>query len=156
MICHCEEDVRVRQLRAEDIEALRDMYLEEEEICMKIPSRYVDIWLKCMTEGYSVVAEVDGKLVGHAVVNPVGDGDVSLCIYVRRGYRSMGIGTALVKSLIDFCRRMGYRGIRVVTEKDNVRAINFFRKLGFRFLRAGYGYEMYLPIRSDRTSDLPP
>jgi len=151
MICQCRAEVRIRPLRDDELDRLKEMYMEEDEICMKIPSNYVDIWLKCLRDGYSVVAEAGGKIVGHAVVSPIGNGDASLCVYVRKGYRSMGIGTMLVRNLVEFCRSVGYRGIRVVTEKDNLRAVNFFRKLGFRYVRAGYGYEMYLPLRSDRT-----
>jgi len=161
MKCQCVpqklgEVVNIRPYKDSDWMKLREMYLESDEICMCVPSEYVDIWLKCMMDGYSVVAELDGKIVGHAVISPINDREVSLCIYVRRGYRSRGIGTALVKFLIKRCMKMGYHGIRIVTEKDNIRAINFFKKLGFRFVRAGYGYEMYLPLKSDRILDQPP
>ncbi len=145
------EVVKIRPYRNSDWKKLREMYLECDEICMCIPSDYVDVWLKCMMDGFSIVAELDGKIVGHAVVSSINDREVSLCIYVRKGYRSKGIGSAMVKFLIEHCRAMGYDGIWVVTEKNNIKAINFFKKLGFRFVRAGYGYEMYLPLKSDRT-----
>ncbi len=144
------EVVKIRPYRDSDLKKLREMYLECDEICMRIPSDYVDVWLRCMMDGFSVVAELDGKIVGHAVVSPLNDREVSLCIYVRKGYRSKGIGSAMMKFLIEHCKAMGYDGIWVVTEKDNIRAINFFKKLGFRFVRAGYGYEMYLPLKSDK------
>jgi len=143
--------LNIRFQKNSDWEKLKEMYLECDEICMGIPSDYVDVWLKCMTDGISIVAEMNGKIVGHAVISPLNDEEVSLCIYVRKGYRSKGIGTKLVRYLIERCKEMGYKRIRIVTEKDNVRAVNFFKKLGFRFVRAGYGYEMVLPIKSDRT-----
>lgn len=142
--------LNIRFQRSSDWEKLKEMYLECDEICMGIPSDYVDVWLKCMMDGISVVAEMNGKIVGHAVITPLNDREVSLCVYVRKGYRSKGIGTKLVRFLIERCREMGYRNIRIVTEKDNVKAVNFFKKLGFRFVRAGYGYEMILPLKSDR------
>jgi len=141
--------VKVRPYRKSDWKKLREMYLESDKICMCVPSDYVDVWLRCMMDGFSIVAELDRKIVGHAVLSPINDREVSLCIYVRKGYRSKGIGTAMVRFLIEHCKAMGYEGIRIVTEKDNIRAINFFKKLGFRFVRAGYGYEMFLPLRSD-------
>ncbi len=143
--------IKIRPYRDSDWKRLRDMYLECDEICMCIPSNYVDVWLKCMMDGFSIVAELDGKIVGHAVISPLNDKEVSLCIYVRKGYRSKGIGSAMVKFLIEYCKAMGYEGIKIVTEKDNIKAINFFKKLGFKFVRAGYGYEMILPIKSDKT-----
>ncbi len=143
--------VRIRPYCPSDWNRLREMYLECDEICMCIPSEYVDIWLRCTLDGFSVVAELDGKIVGHAVVSPLNDREVSLCVYVRKGYRSKGIGTALVRFLIEHCRRMGYEAIRIVTERDNVRAIRFFKKLGFEFVRAGYGFEMILALKSDKT-----
>jgi len=140
--------VKIRPYQESDWKKLRDMYLECDEICMCIPSDYVDVWLRCMLDGHSVVAELKGKIVGHATVTPIGEEEASLCVYVRKGYRGRGIGTELVKFLIDRCREMGFRRIRIVTEKGNVKAINFFKKLGFRFIGAGYGYEMVLPLRT--------
>ncbi len=145
------ESIKIRPYRESDWKMLRNMYLECDEICMCIPSDYVDVWLKCMIDGYSVVAELDGEIVGHATIAPLNDREVSLCVYVRKGYRGRGIGTMLVSYLIERCREMGFESIRIVTEKDNVKAIKFFKKLGFRFVGAGYGFEMILPIKSDKT-----
>jgi ribosomal protein S18 acetylase RimI-like enzyme len=143
--------VKIRPYRDSDWKKLKEMYLESDEICMCVPSEYIDIWLRCLMDSFSIVAELDGKIVGHAVLSPVNDKEVSLCIYVRKGYRSKGIGTAMVKFLIEHCKTVGYEGIRIVTEKDNIRAINFFKKFGFRFVGAGYGYEMFLSLKSDET-----
>ncbi len=145
MVC-VQTTLNVRFQRSTDWDKLREMYLECDEICMGIPSDYVDVWLKCLADGISVVAELGDKIVGHAVVTPLNDREVSLCVYVRKGYRSKGIGTRLVKFLIDKCREMGFEKIRIVTEKN--RAVEFFKRLGFRFVRAGYGYEMVLPLRT--------
>ena len=80
--------VKIRPYRDSDWKKLKEMYLESDEICMCVPSEYIDIWLRCLMDSFSIVAELDGKIVGHAVLSPINDKEVSLCIYVRKGYRS--------------------------------------------------------------------
>jgi ribosomal protein S18 acetylase RimI-like enzyme len=139
-------EITIRPYGDSDIEKLKKMYSEFDDLCIGVPKDYVDIWLKCITDGFSIVAEIDERIVGHAVVVPIEENDAALSIYISEEYQSKGLGKRMVEILIDYCRVMGYRGIRIVTDRNNTKAISFFKKLGFNILRVGFGYEMYLPL----------
>jgi ribosomal protein S18 acetylase RimI-like enzyme len=139
-------EITIRPYDDSDLEKLKEMYSEFDDLCIGVPKDYVDLWLKCITDGFSIVAEVDGRIVGHAVIAPIDGNDVALSIYIAEDYQSKGLGKRMVEILIDYCKIVGYRGIRIVTDRNNTKAINFFKKLGFKVLRVGFGYEMYLPL----------
>ena len=54
-------------------------------------------------------------------------------------YRRAGIGTMLIEAAVAKARRFGCREIRLTTTNDNVDALRFYQRRGFRFaeLRAG-------------------
>ncbi len=135
--------VEIRPYDPSDFERLREMYSDSGEICMGIPSSYAETWIRCLSDGISIIAELNGKLVGHAVVTPLNGREVSLCVHVRKGFRRMGIGSMMVRYLADVCRRRGYERIRIVTDE---KAVGFFKKMGFKIVRVGYGYEMVLDL----------
>ena len=43
-----------------------------------------------------------------------------------------GVGAALVAALVEECRARGIRGIHVTTTNDNMRALRFYQRAGFR------------------------
>ena len=81
-----------------------------------------------------VVAEVDGKIVGNSEVNlltgvrsHVGE----LVIGIRSGYRDVGIGTKMMKTLIEESRKAGLEVLILRTFEGNRRARHVFEKVGF-------------------------
>ena len=83
----------------------------------------------------SLVAELDGKVVGSAGIN-IFKGRrrhcASLAISVHDDYQHKGIGTALMNALIDLADNW-YRLKRIELEVyvDNKVAINLYKKFGF-------------------------
>lgn len=82
-----------------------------------------------------IVAEVDGKMVANAEVgrrrgnmNHVGD----LGIGVRAGYRGIGLGTELMKTLVDESRKMGLKMLVLDVFDTNKIAKGLYGKIGFR------------------------
>jgi putative acetyltransferase len=47
-------------------------------------------------------------------------------------YHGQGIGYRLIKKLIDFARSNGYVRIHLQTSPEQVRALDFYRKVGFQ------------------------
>ncbi len=80
----------------------------------------------------SLVAECDGRVVGHIAFSPVTISDGSQGWYglgpvsVLPGYQRQGIGKALVKEGLVRLERMGARGCCLVGHPD------YYRKFGFR------------------------
>jgi RimJ/RimL family protein N-acetyltransferase len=86
--------------------------------------------------GRYVVAEKDGKVVGHALLDPMGLQATAhvfrLTIVVHPGYLGEGIGTALMRDLLDWAEQTPQVGkIELLVRVTNERAIRLYSKLGF-------------------------
>ncbi|MBO3803362.1 MAG: GNAT family N-acetyltransferase [Candidatus Brockarchaeota archaeon] len=83
-----------------------------------------------------LVAEVDGRVVASSGVtrrsapceSHVGD----LGIVVKAGYRDVGIGTEVIRTLIEEARAMGLKILVLTVFATNERAIHVYEKAGFR------------------------
>lgn len=93
--------------------------------------------IKNNKEGNQVylVAEVNGKIVGSA---DVGKG-IGRCehvggfgIAIMNGFREEGIGTEIMNTVLDYAKeKMGIKIAKLVVYKNNERARNLYKKLGF-------------------------
>jgi len=81
------------------------------------------------------VAEVDGHIVGNSSVTKK-DGVQShvgnLDIAIKKGFREVGLGTEMLKVLVDQSREMGLKLVRLTAFSENVRAIHVYEKVGFK------------------------
>lgn len=87
-------------------------------------------------EGKYLVAEEDGRIVGHALLIPMALAAtrhiVRLTIVVHRGHEGHGIGRQLLSSLIEWARAAPrVRKIELNVRSTNTRAIELYRSLGF-------------------------
>lgn len=129
-----EDDLRIRQLRADDIPALQ-------AIDRKITQRAitwdnVDIYL-AGEPLLSFVAEYRGQVVGF-LLGDVKSYEFGLAqsawietIGVDPDYQRCGLGGRLVKAFLDHCRRSGIGSVHSLIKEndDGVRA--FYEKIGF-------------------------
>lgn len=81
-------------------------------------------------EHYTVIAEINGKIVGEASI--YFDGEIA--VVVHPDYRRMGIGTELVKRLIDFAKQNKIKKVKFYTLPENYPMIRIGRKLGFKVI----------------------
>ena len=86
-------------------------------------------------EEFSLVAEVDGKVVANSAVTKkkgrqkhVG----GLGIAIREDYRDVGIGTEMMRTLIAQAGKMGLELLVLCIFSTNKRAIHVYEKAGFR------------------------
>lgn len=91
---------------------------------------------KLATEGRYVVAEENSALVGHAMLDPMpmrGNAHVfQLTIVVYPGHVERGIGTALLRDLLDWAQHDPRVGkVELNVRAGNVRAQKLYRKFGF-------------------------
>lgn len=82
-----------------------------------------------------IIAEIDGKMIANAEVgrrrgpmSHVGD----LGIGIRAGYRGIGVGTMLMKTLVDESRKMGLKMLVLSVFDTNKTAKGLYKKIGFR------------------------
>ncbi len=137
-----------------DREKLIKMYetFSPELRCLGLPPTTrvaIENWIDYLAKnGFALVAEKDGRIIGHVVAVPTEDKrDVDLTIFVHQDSQNRGIGQELMKTIIDYCRSKGYRGIMLVTERTNARAIHVYRKMGFEVVDPYLEYDMYLRLR---------
>jgi len=83
------------------------------------------------------IAERAGRLVGLLTYDVTGD--MLEIVTLNAIERRSGIGTMLIDAAVNAARRKGCREIRLTTTNDNVDALRFYQRRGFRLaeLRPG-------------------
>ncbi len=61
----------------------------------------------------------DGGIVGHATLYPDDEGGAEVAFVVADRFQRRGIGTALMRALVDQARRLGLRHLSAATYADN-------------------------------------
>jgi RimJ/RimL family protein N-acetyltransferase len=83
---------------------------------------------------FFLVAEVDGGVVASSDVNGQRAYEKHLGvvgIIVRRGFRDLGIGTAMMRVLLEQAQEMGLNVLTLSTFASNKRAIHVYENVGF-------------------------
>ena len=87
----------------------------------------------------ALVAEVDGKVIGAVwsrIMNDYGhiDNDTpSLAISLYKEYRSKGIGTQLMRSMLSKLKQCGYKQTSLAVQKSNY-AVRMYKEVGFEIV----------------------
>jgi len=88
----------------------------------------------------SFVAVVDNRIIAATWVRimkdygNIDDNTPSLAISVLKEFRNLGIGTALLKTMVSFLRVKGYTQVSLSVQKDNY-AFDLYKKEGFVVLK---------------------
>ena len=77
------------------------------------------------------VALADGKIVGHITYR--GDGERCEVTSIEATPQRAGTGTMLLEAVIEAAGDAGYRTLWLTTTNDNLDAIRFYQRRGFRF-----------------------
>lgn len=87
----------------------------------------------------ALVAEAEGKIVGAVwvrVMNDYGhvdDETPSFAISLYKEYRGQGIGTALMRGMLDILKENGYKRASLAVQKANY-ALKMYLKVGFEII----------------------
>jgi RimJ/RimL family protein N-acetyltransferase len=139
--------VVLRTLRWEDLddllELINSLVDEKADIIVNKPvSREFEIeWLSralCRLEKDEtlyLVAEVNGKVVANSEVSKHVNGYDKhagmIGIAIHKDYRDVGIGTKMMKALIDYAKKEGLKVLMLTAFANNKRAIRVYEKNGF-------------------------
>ena len=143
--------IKLRVYRSKDRIKLRKMYEEYDpkDRSFGLPPasvKAIEAWLDYLeNEGYSIIAEFFGKVVGHLAMVPFND-DLELCIFIAKDFQNKGIGQKMLSFAIELAKKLDYKGIVLTTEKRNKRAIHVFKNVGFEVVGEETGIQMYLPL----------
>ena len=80
------------------------------------------------------------QMIGFIIFSPISPEAHILSISVRNEMQSKGIGTLLLKSMLDQCKVMNYKKIFLEVRVSNEKAINFYEKFGFSKDAIRYNY----------------
>ena len=134
---HSQEKIRqskfakplVRRFRTEDLKKVIEIC--ENSLSEKYSeSLFQEIYLN-WPDGF-LVSEVNESVVGFLTSRKTSRSDARiLMLAVLEPYRSLGIGSALIKQFIESSGVYGVINIRLEVRTDNVRGIGFYQKHGF-------------------------
>ena len=129
-------EVLVRPGRVEDARAIAELFAavaEERDGIASEPPVDVDARTKLFAASMAgtVVAEVDGAIVGsvHVERSRFGVGDLGM--HVAREWRGRGVGTALLEAAIERARAEGLHKLSLEVFSHNAAGIALYRKVGF-------------------------
>lgn len=119
----------------------------------------------------AVVAEANGEAVGACWVRTtdeyghINNETPSFSISLYKPHRGMGIGTAMMRALLDELRDAGYARASLSVQKENP-ALRLYERMGFRIVGDGFdesewlmvcrlGHSMGLEVRRAGPADVP-
>ncbi|MEM3700911.1 MAG: GNAT family N-acetyltransferase [Candidatus Bathyarchaeia archaeon] len=85
-------------------------------------------------EIFFLVAEVEGKVIASSDIRPLRGFERHvgvLGIIVKSGFRDVGIGTEMMKTLVEQASKMGLKVLTLSAFASNKRAIHVYEKVGF-------------------------
>lgn len=82
-----------------------------------------------------IVARVEGRVVGGASIRPQAHKRVHVAefgIFIREGYRNLGLGTKLTRTFIEIAKKRGIEILQVSVYAANERAFHVYEKCGYK------------------------
>ncbi len=104
-------------------------------------------------DDYCFVAEVDGEIVGAVWVGiaeeygHMDNSTPSFSISLYKEYRGQGIGTALMKRMLQLLQEKGYERASLGVNKENY-AVKMYQKVGFKIVGDGADETEWLMVHS--------
>jgi len=114
--------------RADTLRTERVSKEEEVDFLSKVLSRLEK------DEMFYLVAEVDGKVVAVSEISKRGGYEKHvgvIGIAIRNGFRDLGIGTEIMKTLVEQTQKMGLKVLTLSAFATNKPAIHVYEKVGF-------------------------
>lgn len=155
-----EESARpfeVRQATPEDAQIIAKMFQESWPIGWETAEKVrMQFDILDLAQGQVLVATIGDKVVGHCEFipsmepPPYGNYGCLEALEVHRGYRRMGIGSALVKRAMDTCRKGGLERFETVPEDERSGAL--YAKVGMKTVERFLSLSLALkevPMRKD-------
>jgi RimJ/RimL family protein N-acetyltransferase len=84
---------------------------------------------------FCLVSEVEGKVIANSKIRKHSGYSSHTCnlgIAIKKGYRDIGIGTQMMKTLISQAKKWGLKWIELYVFGTNERAIHVYRNVGFK------------------------
>ena len=112
------------------IDHLEEAYKTE---CAVNPSPWkYETFLSSFDVGHKgLICKHNGEIIGFIIFSPISPEAHILSISVIKKIQSKGVGSLLLRSMLDQCKAMNYKKIFLEVRTSNLQAINFYQKFGF-------------------------
>ena len=134
--------VKIRMFQPQDKDKLIEMYesLSSEAVRWGMPpykrERLEEGWFRNLQNITAIVAFYDDKIVGHAQIFKFSHsrrkGTADLATYIHQDFQGVGLGTAMLRKLIELAKKEGLHRIGLQVVADNKLAIHLYQKMGFK------------------------
>ncbi len=136
-------EIEIRATEPSDAEAIHQILNCPKVVAntMQLPWRSIDQrreWIsQRQSDAHSLVAVVDGRVVGNLGLHPLGRGPrrnhvASMGMSVHDDFHNRGVGSALMAAMVDLADNwLGLRRIELEVYTDNAAAIHLYEKFGF-------------------------
>lgn len=147
-IDECGREVDFRPYRPTDFEPLFEMYEQYDptQRAQGVPpleSSDIEVWLSDIVCDTNIVAESNGRIVGHVSFVPDGTGRHELAIFVHQEYQRAGIGSMLMETGLGQARREAVTYVWLSVEKSSSGLLRFYTRAGFTVVNPmGVTYRM--------------
>jgi len=96
---------------------------------------------------YYYVVEKDNKVIGYAGLWKILDEGHITNVAVSKKFQGQGLGTSLLKKLIEKTEKSGIKSFTLEVRKSNTKAINIYKRLGFK--EVGFRKNFYEEPKED-------
>lgn len=152
----------IRKVKADDCFAIADIYngyVRNSTATFETePVSYADMRkrINSISRSYPYfIYEVDGVVAGYCYAHPWKERaayskTLETTVYIAEQCHRQGIGEALIRKLIEECRKRGFEVLVACVTADNHASCAIHRKLGFRqaslFEKVGIKFGIYLDV----------
>lgn len=121
-------DIQIKRANAYDLEQINNI---EKTLEHRILS--YDILNSTLNKDiyYYFVATINDNIIGYVAAEFLADHLDLLAVAVLAEYRRQNIATSLLNKLFDICKEQNISDIFLEVRCNNLKAINFYEKLGF-------------------------
>jgi ribosomal protein S18 acetylase RimI-like enzyme len=121
---------KLRPLDISDIEALQATCWQHLHVEMSMLKMERLLYFISKQQAYALVVETSTQLIGYGQVMQFGQVAEIADLYITEAWRSKGIGTTLIYSLIQSAQTWQL-SIELMVNKDNPQALQLYERLGF-------------------------
>ena len=130
-------EVIVRPLTVEDKDGLFQMFSSMSDKALKwsmapYTMEVIERWMSNLKNLIVLVAEWNNRIVDYAMIykflHPRRRGVGDLAIYVHQDFHNVGLGTAMMKKLLQLAQKEGMHKIELYVVEDNIVAIHLYKK----------------------------
>jgi ribosomal protein S18 acetylase RimI-like enzyme len=141
-----QPDIIIRPTKFEDLEAIKSIDDASFVAVWQNSQAYLELAFR--QAAIATLAEYDGKIVGYQIstATPMGGHLARLAVHPQMQKR--GIGSALLRDVLQHFRQRGARTITVNTQDDNQASMRLYQKAGFE--PTGEEYPIY-QLKIERT-----